>query len=313
MARLGPSRFGLPRICAIGALATLAPMLALPALAAAPDPGQIFKCTDGSGNVTYQNEPCPKNVKAGKVDIFENSWTSDRVEKEAEWRRNAIEHRVVTGMPLPWVREALGEPAEVRDTATAGAAEVWLYNFPDRSVQVGMLNNQVLWFREAPVPAAAPAPRTAAPTDHPAPQRAPEPQITRAPEPQMTNPAAVDRLAPELPVTRLTPSQASETAPGPLAPTQTEPSPPAAVAAPASAPSAGPGVPARSVARGQDCKQAIATLGPPDRQRDVPALDARTDPSTEYFYEPSSGTGATRMRVVCANGKVEGVDRSVIR
>ena len=84
---------GPPLAADLQTLAALAPVLALPALAAAPDPGQIFKCTDGSGNVTYQNEPCPKNVKAGKVDIFENSWTSDRVEKEAEWRRNAIEHR----------------------------------------------------------------------------------------------------------------------------------------------------------------------------------------------------------------------------
>ena len=52
---------------------------------------------------------------------------------------------------------------------------------------------------------------------------------------------------------------------------------------------------------------------PPDRQRDVPAIDSGTDPTIEYFYEPSGGTGATRVRVVCANGKVEGVDRSVIR
>jgi hypothetical protein len=287
---------------AAAALATL--VLALPALAAAPDPAQIFKCTDGSGNVTYQNEPCPKNMKAGKVEIFDNSWTSDRVEKEAEWRRNAIEHRIVTGMPLPFVREALGEPGEVRDTATAGAAEVWLYSFPERSVQVGVLNNQVLWFREAPVAAAAPAARAATGTDRPALQRAPEPQVTRAP--------GADRPVPELPVTRLTPS-ATETAPRPSAPAQAEPSRPAAEAAPAAATSAGAATPAHGVVRGQDCKQAIAGLGPPDRQRNVPALDAGTDPTTEYFYEPSGGTGATRMRVVCANGKVEGVDRSVIR
>ncbi|TMI02773.1 MAG: DUF4124 domain-containing protein [Betaproteobacteria bacterium] len=93
---------------------------ALVALVAAPAAAQILKCTDGSGNVTYQNEPCPKNVKAGHVDIFDNSWTADRAEREAEWRRNAALHRVVTGMPLRLVRDALGEPAEVRDTATAG-------------------------------------------------------------------------------------------------------------------------------------------------------------------------------------------------
>src|SRR5438876_6517554 len=129
------------------------------ALVAGPAAAQILKCTDGSGNVTYQNEPCPKNEKSGRVDIFDNSWTADRAEKEAEWRRNATLHRVVTGMPLRWVRDALGEPAEVRNTATAGAAEVWLYNFPDRSVQVGILADQVLWFRETP--------------ERPAPDRAP--------------------------------------------------------------------------------------------------------------------------------------------
>jgi hypothetical protein len=307
MLKLPPSRLAPLRRRARAALTALVPMLALPALAAAPDAGQIFKCTDGSGNVTYQNEPCPKSMKAGKVDIFDNSWTSDRVEKEADWRRNAIEHRVVTGMPASWVREALGEPAEVRDKATAGAAAVWLYNLPDRNVQVGMLNNQVLWFREAPVAAAAPAAAAAAGTDRPAPQRAPEPQVTRG--------TAADRPAPELPVTRLTPA-ASEAAPRPAAPAPAEASrPTAAESTPAATTSAGLAAPApaRAVVRGQDCKQAIASLGTPDRQRDVPALDAGTDPSTEYFYEAAGGTGATRMRVVCANGKVEGVDRSVIR
>jgi hypothetical protein len=67
---------------------------------------------------------------------------------------------------------------------------------------------------------------------------------------------------------------------------------------------------ARAIARGQDCKQALADLGPPSRQRDVPALDTSSDPATEYFYE-SSDTG--RLRIVCSNGKVEGVDRSVTR
>src|SRR6266571_1881675 len=168
-------------------------IVATPALAAAPATEQIFKCTDGSGSVTYQNEPCPKNVKAGRVEIFDNSWTADRVEREAEWRRNATAHRVTTGMPVRWVREALGEPAEVRDTATAGAAEVWVYSFPDRGVQVGMLNNQVLWFRETPV--APPVARAAPEADRPGAERAaPEPQVTRAAP-------GSDRPSPELPIT----------------------------------------------------------------------------------------------------------------
>jgi hypothetical protein len=284
--------------------ARLLPMLALPALVVAPAAGQIFKCTDGSGNVTYQNEPCPKNMKAGRVDIFDNSWTTDRVEKEAEWRRNAAEHRVATGMPVRWVREALGEPAEVRDTATAGAVEVWLYNFPERSVQVGMLNNQVLWFREAPVPAAAA--RVAPAPDRPVPERAqPEPQVTRAAP-------APNRPSPELPVTRMAPP-ASELAPRDASPTQAEASRAMPDAGRAASTDPKAASPARAVSRGQDCRQAIADLGPPDRQREVAAIDAASDPITEYFYEPSGTAGATRMRVVCANGKVEGVDRTVIR
>jgi hypothetical protein len=110
----------------------------------------------------------------------------------------------------------------------------------------------------------------------------------------------------------LTPS-ASEAAPRRILPAQTEPLRPAAEGASTVPTSAGLAAPASAVARGQDCKQAIASLGPPDRQRDVPALDAGTDPITEYFYEPSGGAGATRMRIVCANGKVEGVDRSILR
>src|SRR5512132_181054 len=40
-------------------LRTAAGVAALMALAAAPAAAQILKCTDASGNVTYQNEPCP--------------------------------------------------------------------------------------------------------------------------------------------------------------------------------------------------------------------------------------------------------------
>jgi hypothetical protein len=67
------------------------------------------------------------------------------------------------------------------------------------------------------------------------------------------------------------------------------------------------------IARGQDCRQALAELGTPDRTREVPAIDAKSDPTTEYFYEPAGSASPTRTRIVCANGKVEGVDRSVIR
>ena len=251
--------------CNVAGLATFA------ALVAAPAAAQILKCIDGSGNVTYQNEPCPKNEKSGRVDIFDNSWTADRAEKEAEWRRNAALHRVVAGMPLRWVRDALGEPTEVRNTATAGAAEVWLYNLPDRSVQVGILADQVLWFRETPM--VGPPARVS-----PAPER---PALDRATAEASRATSETQRSAADL--LRSMPANPSSSDP------------------------------ARAVARGQDCRHALAELGKPDRQREVPPLDSASDPVTEYIYEPAGSASPMRTRVVCANGRVEGVDRTVVR
>jgi hypothetical protein len=257
------------------AAARLLPLVGLVSTTAA---AQIFKCTDGAANVTYQNDPCPRNATAGRVDIFDNSWTADRAEKDAEWRRNASLHRVVTGMPLRWVREALGEPSEVRDTATAGAAEVWVYNFPDRGVQVGIRDAQVLWAREAPV--IAPATRVAPEAD-----RTPAQPLPATPESPRAAPSPVTpespRAAPEIPRSAMASPKVSQSG--------------------------------RGVTRGQDCKQALAELGTPDRQREVPALDGASDPVTEYFYESAGGENPSRTRIVCANGKVEGVDRAVIR
>ena len=75
------------RVCLSRAGALL--VLALPVAASAADNAQIFKCTDASGNVTYQNEPCPKASKSGRIELFDNRWTSTKEEREAEWRRNA--------------------------------------------------------------------------------------------------------------------------------------------------------------------------------------------------------------------------------
>jgi len=287
--------------------------LALPSLALAAGEPQIFKCTDGSGNITYQNEPCPKDSKSGRIEIFDNRWTATREEREAEWRRNAADHRLLTGMPARWVREALGEPTEIRDTPTGGAAQLWLFNLRDRSVQVGMLNDQVLWFRESPT--ASPEARVVPPTA----QRASE-ATSSAP------PAAASASRPaDLPVMRMLPTEserlaaARASAPVTEQPATETRTPTESAASSTAAPGAADVAPAsgtpaaktqRAVARGQDCRQALSDLGPPDRQRDVPALDTGSDPATEYFYE-SATTG--RLRIVCANGKVEGVDRSVAR
>ncbi|HUH92861.1 MAG TPA: DUF4124 domain-containing protein [Casimicrobiaceae bacterium] len=280
--------------------------LAFAASAAETTP-QIFKCTDASGNVTYQNEPCPKSAKAGRIEIFDNRWSATKEEREAEWRRSASEHRLVAGMPGRFVREALGEPTEVRDTQKAGAAQLWLYNLTDRSVEVGMLNDQVLWFQETPT--ATPARSAQAPETAASPARA-----AAAPE----GPIAPPRVGPPNHSVAAPPTAAPPTAAAPPAAAPPAAAPDrTAAAAPALAQAGLPSAPPteakpaanRAVARGQDCRQVLSALGAPTRQREVPALDAGSDPAIEYFYESDAG----RLRIVCANGKVEGVDRSVAR
>jgi hypothetical protein len=280
------SRFAPPLKAAV-------PLLLLAALGASPVAGQIFKCTDSPGNVVYQNVPCPKNTTAAKVEIFDNSWTADRAEKDAAWQRHAAAHEVMAGMPVRWVREALGEPGEVRKTATAGADEVWLYNSPDRSAQVGVLANQVLWFRETPVSAtlarATTSPDSAAPA---APAAFDPPEITRTPQAiaKTSDAAAAPLPRTAVDVLRDTPDNSRTAQPVPKVSESTH-----------------------GIARGQDCRQALAELGRPDRTREVPALDSATDPMTEYFYEPAGSASSTHTRIVCANGKVEGVERTLIR
>ena len=179
-----------------------------------------------------------------------------------------------------------------RETTTGGATELWLYNLPDRSVQVGMLDNQVQWVRETPVtspatrvapePAASSTARGAAGSATPAPRAI---DILRAPEVQRS---------PEAPRAGETPREGT---------TSTSPR----IAEVPSTPDA-----SRRVTRGRDCREVIAELGPPSRQREIPASDAGgTDAMTEYLYEPSGNADPARTRILCANGKVEGVDRSV--
>jgi len=276
-------------------------LAAVPTLLASTAAAEIFKCTDQAGNITYQNEKCPSGTKAGKVDIFDNNWTASRSEKDAEWQRNASQHRVLTGMPARWVREALGDPADTRETTTAGATELWVYNLSDRSVQVGMLDNQVVWVRETPVvvpsarvapePAASPVPRSAGASTPSAPAAPKAIDILRAPETR----------TPDAPRTAEAPRGADATV-------QRAAESPRVAEPPRTADAT------RHIARGRDCREVLAELGPPDRQREIPASDAAgTDAMTEYLYQPSGSTDPARTRILCANGKVEGVDRSVAR
>jgi hypothetical protein len=257
-----------------------------PALIALPAAADIFKCTDRAGNVTYQNEKCPTGMKAGRVDIFDNGWTASRTEKEAEWQRNAANHRVLAGMPARWVREALGEPAEVRETTTGGATELWAYSFPDRTVQVGMRDNAVLWSREAPVNApvaqVAPAQQSPPPTPE-APVNAPVARAAPAQQSLPPTPAPVAEAARSnnLPAT-------TTTAISPAADVLRDTEPPRAASVSRVADS-------RCAVRGRDCRDVLAELGTPDRQRQIPASDASgTDAATEYVYEPG-GNGSAHV------------------
>jgi hypothetical protein len=297
-------------------------LLLVAALVAGAAEAQIFKCTDGSGNIVYQNSACPKNTRADRVDIFDNSWTADRVEKDAAWQRQAARHEVVAGMPLRWVREAFGEPAEVRKTATAGAEQVWVYNFPDHTAQVGVLADQVLWFRETPV--VAPPARAVADAEPAAAPMAPPPAPPLAALPADAGAAAAPAPPTAAPVSpAAAPAAGVPADPGSPAapPLPVAPRAPTALATLHEAPDSAPAVPAapkisesrHGIVRGQDCRQALAELGTPDRTREVPALDNKSDPTTEYFYEPAGSASPTRTRIVCANGKVEGVDHSVLR
>jgi len=303
---------------------TILASLALSASSLAATTTEIYKCTDRSGNVTYQNEKCPTGSQAGRVDIFDNNWTASRAEKNAEWQRNAADRRVVTGMPAHWVREGFGDPAEVRDTTTGGAKELWVYNLPDRTLQIGMLDDQVQWFREtptAPVPGfvqapaapAAPSSSAAASPSSPTPRKSAAPATSAAPrpidilqapdsmrslDPALTGESARKSESPRSVETQRTGEPASESA----APRAVEA--PRATEAPAVADAS------RRIARGRDCREVLTELGKPDRQREIPG-EGGSSAMTEYLYEPSGSADPTRTRILCANGRVEGVDRSV--
>jgi hypothetical protein len=297
--------------------------LALGAFAVAATTTEIYKCTDRSGNITYQNEKCPTGSQAGRVDIFDNNWTASGAEKNAEWQRNAADRRVVTGMPAHWVREGFGDPAEIRDTTTGGAKELWVYNLPDRALQIGMLDDKVQWFREtptAPAPGFAQAPSPASPSpsatiapSSPTPRNSAVPAKTDSPRPIdiLQAPDAMRSLDPAL----TGQSPRTSESPRPVETQRTgeptsENSAPRAVEVPRATESAAVADASRRIARGRDCREVLNELGTPNRQREIPG-DGGSGAMTEYLYEPSGSADPTRTRILCANGRVEGVDRSV--
>lgn len=133
------------------------------ALAAAPAAAQIYKCVDRSGHTTYQQSPCTRGQQGGEVELKEPLETRPGG-NEALWSAAAREHRVVVGMPKPFVTEALGAPSEIRaPRAGESGSEVWVFVKPAGTTRYGFVNNAVAWIRaDQPEP-----PRSAAGVEKP--------------------------------------------------------------------------------------------------------------------------------------------------
>jgi len=127
--------------------------------------GQIVKCTDTSGHVTYQQAPCAAGQQGRAIELVKDEAPADA----ATWEAAAGAGRVVSGMPKRWVLRARGTPPDIRAATPAEkAAEVWRYPQATTVLTVGFTGDAVAWVRDEPrlvaAPAAsAPAPATSAP------------------------------------------------------------------------------------------------------------------------------------------------------
>ncbi|MEO8484775.1 MAG: DUF4124 domain-containing protein [Betaproteobacteria bacterium] len=120
---------------------------------------QVFKCLDGSGRTTYQQEPCAKDERAARVDIQpDNGSTRESAALEAQWSAAARQGQVQAGMPRRFVRDAYGVPAEVRGGSSAErVSEIWIYRNPGGVRRVGFLDGRVAWDRGDDASSAPPA------------------------------------------------------------------------------------------------------------------------------------------------------------
>lgn len=124
---------------------------------AVPAAGQVFKCIDRAGHVTYQQAPCV-GAQGGPVDLPEplraqpGAVSSERA--EAVWHAAASEGRAIVGMPKPFVTKGLGTPSEIR-APRAGeiGSEVWVYAKGGQVTRVGFTDNAVAWLRSDAPPA----------------------------------------------------------------------------------------------------------------------------------------------------------------
>lgn len=181
----------------------------------------VYRCADGMGQVTYQQEPCASGTKGRAVEILpDNGLARDSATLESQWSAAAKQGVVSLGMPRRYVRDALGTPAETRQgLPVERATEVWTYRYGDGARRIGFLDGRVTWDRAGDGNTVAPA----------APRPSPQPVPASAPQPVPSPPTvAMPRAVPATPAVasqpRAVPAQPSTMAPPLPAGVQQDPS-----------------------------------------------------------------------------------------
>jgi hypothetical protein len=117
--------------------------------------GNVVKCVDANGNITYQDVPCTAGQAGRSVELPK----AEAREDTSAWEAAARDARVVKGMPKRWVLRSRGAPAEIRPaTISERATEVWRYSAKDGALLVGFAGPDVAWVRDEGAARAAPPP-----------------------------------------------------------------------------------------------------------------------------------------------------------
>jgi hypothetical protein len=129
---------------------------------------QVYKCVDGRGQVTYQQEPCVGGTSGGPVQL-NDALKVRPAGDETLWSAAAREGKPLVGMPKPFVIAAVGEPREIRAPKSGeGGTEVWIYAKGGQVTRIGFAGAGVVaWIRSDAAAADAPAagPAMARPAD----------------------------------------------------------------------------------------------------------------------------------------------------
>lgn len=142
-----PARLAVRR----AALAVLL-VLAFAAPQSARAQGEVFKCVDRGGHVTYQQSPCAGGAKGGQVELVDpvvvGKPAAPAAPVEQGWPAMAREKRIAVGMPKTFVTEAYGAPIEIRSPRSGETgSEVWVYSRAGQVTRIGFQNNLVAWTR----------------------------------------------------------------------------------------------------------------------------------------------------------------------